>query len=337
MSKHWLWLAVALALPVLGYFYQRFAESREARNSVPPGELVDIGGRRLHVIRRGTGSPAVVMEAGAANSSTIWWPLQERLALETTVITYDRAGLGWSDPAPLPRAVGQRVDDLGAMLQNAGVEPPYVMVGLSYGGPLTRIFAERNPDQVAGLVFVDIAHEAVFSTPGAQKYLKKVTVLLRCFGRLAQVGIPRLLRLRSVPQPPTALPYSDEQQRALASRFPTAHSFFAGADEFRSLVSIADDMAGLGTPGSLLDKPVVVLSHGKPFPGPFAVLENDHMVGQRALAALSSNSALIVAQESSHGIPVEEPELVLAAVELVVDSVRTGMALSHTAAIPGGD
>jgi pimeloyl-ACP methyl ester carboxylesterase len=329
-------MAVVLGLPALGYLYQRFAEAREARYSVPLGELIDIGGRRLHVIRRGTGGPTVVMEAGGANSSTIWWPLQERLARETTVVTYDRAGLGWSDTAPLPRTLAQRVDDLDAMLRHAGASPPYVLVGLSFGGPLIRLFAERHPDQVAGMVFVDIAHEAVFSMPGAQKYLKRTSALLRGFGRLAQVGIPRLLRLRAVPQPPTALPYSDEQRRVLASRFPTAHSFFAGADEFYSLTRIADDMTGLGTPGLLQNKPTVVLSHGKPFPGLFAVLENNHMAGQRGLAALSSNSALIVAQESSHGIPVEEPEVVLDAARRVIQSVRTGVPLGRDTATPSG-
>jgi pimeloyl-ACP methyl ester carboxylesterase len=276
------------------------------------------------------------MEAGGANSSTIWWPLQERLARETTVVTYDRAGLGWSDPAPLPRTLDQRVDDLEAMLRHAGVSPPYVLVGLSYGGPLIRLFAERHPDQVASMVFVDIAHEAVFSGPGARKYLKRTSALLRGFGRLAQVGIPRLFRLRAVPQPPTALPYSDEQRRALASRFPTAHSFFAGADEFDSLTRIAEAMAGLGAPGLLQNKPIVVLSHGKPFPGPFAVLEINHMVGQRALAALSSNSELIVANESSHGIPVEEPEIVLDAVHRAVRAVRTGVPLGRDTVTPDG-
>jgi pimeloyl-ACP methyl ester carboxylesterase len=336
MSSRWLWMAVVLGLPALGYLYQRFAEAREARSSVPPGELIDIGGRRLHVIRQGTGGPTVVMEAGGAGSSTIWWPLQERLGRETTVVTYDRAGLGWSDAAPLPRTLEQRGDDLEAMLRHAGVSPPYVLVGLSYGGPLIRLFAERHPDQVAGMVFVDIAHEVVFSTPGAQKYLKRTSALLRGFGRLAQLGIARLLRLRAMPQPPTALPYSDEQRRALASRFPTVHSFFAGADEFYSMGRIGEAMAALGAPGLLRDKPIVVLSHGKPFPGMFAVLENNHMVGQQALAALSSNSALIVAQESSHGIPVEEPEVVLDAVRTVIQAVRTGLPLGRGTATPSG-
>ncbi len=292
-----------------------------------PGEMIDIGGRRLHVLRRGSGGPAVVIEAGGATSSAMWWPLQDRLATLTTVVCYDRAGLGWSDATPLPRTIGERAADLATMLAKAGVTPPYVLVGLSYGGPLIRLFAAKYTGQVAGMVFVDITHEAVFTTPGAQAYVRRSATMLRVIGRLAQCGLLRLLRIRGLSQPATALPWSAAQRAVLASRWPAAHSLFAGADEFASMQGIGPAMAGLGAAGSLGNIPVAVISHGKPFPGPFAVLETNHLLGQQQLAALSRNSLFVVAKNSSHGVPVEEPELVLDVIRRVLVAARDGTTL----------
>jgi pimeloyl-ACP methyl ester carboxylesterase len=279
-------------------------------------------------VRRGHGGPPVVIESGAGISSSMWWPIQDRLAELTTVVTYDRAGLGCSDRTPLPRTVGQRVDDLAAMLDKLALEPPYVLVGWSYGGPMIRLFASRYPDQVAGLVFVDVAHEAVFSTPGGQKYLRWVASIQRVIGGLAQIGLLRLARVHGMPEPSTALPRSAEQHRAHDSRLLTAHSFLAGADEFSSMRAIATAMSGLNTPGMLGSTPVSVITHGKPYPGPFAVLETNHPEAMRALAALSGNSVLTVAQNSLHAPPLEEPELVIDAISAVLQAARTGAAVS---------
>jgi len=322
----WLLVIAAACLPAAGWAWRRTAEAREARRP-PLGEYADVGGRRLHVVRRGQGGPAVVIESGAGIPSDTWWPIQDRLATMTTVVTYDRAGLGCSDRAPLPRTLGDRADDLESMLNGIGLDPPYVLVGWSYGGPLIRLFAHRHPDQVAGLVFVDSGHEAVFSTPGAQAYLRRMARLLRVIGGLAQIGLLRLARVHGMPEPSTALPRSPEHRRARDSRLVAAHSFRAGADDFSSMRATATDMTGLGTPGLLGNTPVAVLSHGKRFPGPFAVLETNHQEAMQALAALSANSVLTVAENSSHGLPLEDPEVVIDAIRAVCHAARTGVPL----------
>jgi pimeloyl-ACP methyl ester carboxylesterase len=231
----------------------------------------------------------------------------------------------------LPRTHDDRVDDLAALLNHIGLEPPCVLVGWSYGGPLIRLFAHRHPDQVAGMVFVDSAHEAVFPTPGAQTYVRRIAFLQRVIGGLAQIGLLRLARVRGMPEPPTALPRSAEHRRALDSRLLTAHSFRAGADEFNSMRAIATAMTDLNTPGLPDDTPVAVISHGKPFPGPFAVLETNRPEGMRALAALSGNSVLTVAENSSHAVPLEEPEIVIDAIRAVHHAARTGAPLRDVA------
>jgi pimeloyl-ACP methyl ester carboxylesterase len=140
--------------------------------------LVDIGGRRLYLACKGSGTPTVILEAGAGNNGDIWSMVEpeaagkisvfEGVAEFTRVCAYDRPGTvsgskpvqrSRSDPAPKPRSAGDIVADLRALLVAAGVRPPYVLVGHSFGGLVVRLFASTVPDEVVGLVLVDAAQE----------------------------------------------------------------------------------------------------------------------------------------------------------------------------------
>src|SRR6266498_2515404 len=137
--------------------YQALSEARDRRRFPPPGELVDIDGRRLHLWRAGEGSPAVVIATSLGEPGHGWADIQRRLAQHTTVVLYDRAGLGWSEEGPWP--TGKRiVEDLHALLHVTRIPPPYVLVGHSAGGLHVRLYAARHPEQVAGLVLVDSSH-----------------------------------------------------------------------------------------------------------------------------------------------------------------------------------
>lgn len=125
-------------------------------------ERVDVGGRRLYILCTGRnveGSPTVVLEAGLGDSSSVWNRVQPEVAKFTRVCSYDRAGLGGSEPAPVPRTIETLVADLHTLLTNAKVSSPYVLVGHSLGGLLTRLYASRYPNEIAGMVLVDSAHE----------------------------------------------------------------------------------------------------------------------------------------------------------------------------------
>jgi pimeloyl-ACP methyl ester carboxylesterase len=125
----------------------------------PPGVLIDVGARKLHAIVVGEGSPAVVMISGMGDFAVDWALVQPQIGKFTRAIAYDRAGDGWSDPAP--DATGGLLadaDDLHALLVHAKVPPPYVLVGHSWGGAIARVYAAKHPADVAGMVLIDSTH-----------------------------------------------------------------------------------------------------------------------------------------------------------------------------------
>ncbi len=124
-------LASLLGLLLVGYIYEPMAEAADAKAYPPPGELVDVGGYRLHINCTGSGSPTVVIEAGLGDWSTSWGFVQPEVAKTTQVCTYDRAGMGWSEAGPLPRDAAQFAKELHTLLQSANIPGPYVMVGHS--------------------------------------------------------------------------------------------------------------------------------------------------------------------------------------------------------------
>lgn len=148
---------LTVALAVVAIVTCLFPATATAR---PPGDsfqgLVDVGGHRLYVNCIGRGGPTVILEAALGGNSTIWDLVQPEVARFTTVCSYDRANTGRSDPAPKPRTAQMAVDELRALLQNAGIRGPYVLVGHSYGGWITQLFARQDGGrQVTGVVLVD--------------------------------------------------------------------------------------------------------------------------------------------------------------------------------------
>jgi L-ascorbate metabolism protein UlaG (beta-lactamase superfamily)/pimeloyl-ACP methyl ester carboxylesterase len=131
----------------------------EAVTIAPPGKLVDIGGRKIHVNCSGSGSPTVVIEAGSVSFALDWLLVQPDASKTTRVCSYDRAGLGWSDPSGRPETAETTVADLHAALVAAGEKPPYVLAGHSIGGLYVRAYQLAHPKDVAGIVFVDPTHE----------------------------------------------------------------------------------------------------------------------------------------------------------------------------------
>ena len=151
--------AVLVTLLVLaGLVFQEIGSARDARRFPPPGQMVDVGGHRLHICCTGRGGPTVVMDSGFPGTSLSWTFVQPEVAKFTSACSYDRAGLGWSDAGPMPRTSRQIVEELHALLLNARADEPYVLVGHSFGTFTVRLYASSYPAEVAGIVLLDPIH-----------------------------------------------------------------------------------------------------------------------------------------------------------------------------------
>src|SRR5918993_5313980 len=295
----------------------------------PIGQLVDVGGYRLHLACQGEGSPTVVMEAAIGETGLLWSLVQPGVAQRSRGCVYDRAGLGWSDPSPRPRTAALMVEELQALLATAEIPGPYVLVGHSFGGLLVRLYAARYPQEVAGLVLVDAAHE--------QQYQRAPTEIRELLPQLEEQGRQQLEGLKALivsgsldagmlPIPPQLPAAAAETFRALVAAGPKHVETLLA--EQQAVGAIHAELAAAQIT-SLGDLPLMVLSHGQPMAMPGlaeAVNQASEQLWQQLqaeLAALSSRGRLVVAEGSGHYLQLERPELVVDAIAEVVTAART--------------
>jgi pimeloyl-ACP methyl ester carboxylesterase len=125
--------------------------------------MVDVGGRKLDCRVYGNGSPTVVLVSGLEAPQAYWDSVVPDLAARTTVVTYDRPGVGKSEIGDLPTHGEQSANDLHVLLEQLSVPKPYILVGHSYGGNIARLFASMFPNNMGGLVLEDTQHEDVLN------------------------------------------------------------------------------------------------------------------------------------------------------------------------------
>ncbi|MGD0786437.1 MAG: alpha/beta hydrolase [Terracidiphilus sp.] len=307
-------LLLSLLLLAIGYVYEWTGERRDARLNPAPGRLISVGDHRLHLLCKGSAGPAVVIEQGAGELSKFWWPIQDEIAKFAQVCTYDRAGYGWSEPGPLGKSIEDRTRELRALLSDAGVQAPFILVAHSYGGLMVRDCAIEYPSQVAGLVLVDTPDESSIFQREVLDFYAKARVINRVVGFFSRFGVLRLLS-HWVPLDRFGLWLTRPSEYA------------ALCDDLLSLELVPAPMRASKSAGSLGSLPMIVITHGQPFPGPFAVLEKNWSEGQARLAALSTNSVLMVAKDSNHMIQQDEPALVVDAIRRMHDAVKEGASL----------
>ena len=297
-------LAVLLGIALVGYIYEPLAEAADAKTYPPPGQLVDVGGYRLHINCTGSGSPTVVIVAGAGDWSTTWGGVvQPEVAKTTRVCTYDRAGLGWSEAAPLPSDAAQFARDLHTLLQNANVPGPYVMVGHSLGGLVVRVFVHDYASEVAGVVLIDSMNPKQVTPSLSNSLAQRFSFQ----ALLARFGIARLLV--KLPAIAPGMPPNEEAYYPLYIR---PQSLQAAANEYQELPASAAEAAAVK---SFDDLPLIVLTAKR----------NDNPgwpEWQNELLQLSSNSEHLFAENSGHVIQIDEPDAAVAAILQMVQQVR---------------
>ncbi len=321
-----------LALFCIGIIYNFISLKLDAIRYPAPGRLVDIGGYKLHIDCSGNGGPSVILDAGGGLFSSEWVFVQSHIAQFTKVCSYDRAGTGWSEESPLPRSIENIVKELHELLQRAGVQPPYILVGHSLGGINMRMYADTYPDEVFGLVLVDSSHELQykklqksgikweFSESFAKKILRWISNTY--VGYL--IGITRLYE-----------PWADKDFYA------SVPESIRGAFIARSVLrSSLDTMKNEGKHGeenfkhmeeakNLIDgKPLIVITAGKatdentpaymcqPL---IEFYEKIHFGLQKDLVTKSTRGKQVFAEKSCHMIPFCQPEIIVEAVKEMVD------------------
>ncbi|HVG01778.1 MAG TPA: alpha/beta hydrolase, partial [Nitrospira sp.] len=154
------WLIGALVVfAIIGIGYQFTGMLLDRLHYPPPGQMIDVGGYRLHLNCTGKGSPTILLEAPAPGWSLYWALVQAQVETVTRVCAYDRAGLGWSDPGPLPRNGHRMATELHRLLDRGDVPGPYILVGHSFGGLVARIYRQEHRKDVVAMVLVDAGHE----------------------------------------------------------------------------------------------------------------------------------------------------------------------------------
>ena len=322
-------LAIPAGLAAAGLIYQGVGAARDRRRYPAPGRLAPVGGHRLHYRCEGTGSPAVVLEAGIAASSLTWSRVQAGVARETRVCSYDRAGLAWSETASTRRSIDTLVSELRRMLEAAPVQPPYVLVAHSFGALVIRAFARAHPGDVAGLVFVDPLHPDEWCDPSPhQRHMLRGGIFFSRVGAvLARLGVVRLL-LALLSGGSTAAPRQasrmfgkkvaalldhmvGEVQKLPPEVLPFVQAHWSHPKAFRGMwqhlaampACSADLNKGTDAFG---DIPVVVISAG--------ARDSRWAAEDAALARASSRGRHLVSPHSGHWIHLDDPELVIDAI-----------------------
>jgi pimeloyl-ACP methyl ester carboxylesterase len=307
-SGRWLLypVVVVIAAAALGGAVETVGLASDDPGRAMPGELYDVGGYRLHLDCTGSGGPTVVLFNGLGLTSANWARVVPEVARSARVCAYDRAGQGWSEDAPQPMGGYQAAADLHTVLERAGEEGPYVLVGHSIGGDHAMIYAARYPEQVAGMVLLDATdpYRVGGGPPSAMAVLPS----------LARLGVGRLLPTSywSTLPPPAA-----GQVRMFNAN---PRGWRNVRDEIATLPDLlvrARDLTTLG------DTPLVVLTA--------AGVEDDpaRLAGQERMAALSSNSSHRHA-DAAHGALLDEERGATSsvhAVQDVVQAVRAGTPL----------
>lgn len=304
-------LAAVAAFNAITLYYHRHP---------PPGEMYRVNGRLMRLQCMGRGFPAIVLEAGGGNDGLTWVGIQPKLALHTRVCSYDRAGMGWSDPGPLPRDADHVAEELHGLLAAANIQKPVVLMGHSMGGLFIRDYAAHYPNEVAGLVFEDSSTPLQNRQPayrGFDEPRKASRFNLFFQEATIELGIPRLLG---------ACSGEFDREKGISQRIfyeDRCHEPF----QTHGAEMEAFDLSGRETvnTGPFGNLPILILSHDPEVDASDAipqVLIDASEVNQNAFLKLSTASRRIIVRNSGHFIHLDRPDVVEREVGDLIDQIR---------------
>ncbi len=298
-------MVIVLSL-MTGAFYEFFASQSEKRKfKEMPGQLIDIGDYQLHINmtgERGENQPVVILESSVGSNSLDWQLVQPLIAEYAQVISYDRAGNGWSETASTSRTPDNLADDLHKLLQSADIEPPYILVGHRYGGMFARKFQEKYPGDVAAIVLVDSSHPDAFDESNEAE-IKRLSRNVNFFQK---IGLVRRVTQRNYR---AAFLDGEAQQQYIAKMMQDNPNLL------REATPILRN--GIELPESL-DTPVTIISRAEDID---LAREREWADRQRDLATLSDNSKHIFAESTKSWIVFSEPQTIADAIQELLKEI----------------
>lgn len=343
-----LWMIGLMATVVAtGFLYQWLGAHYDRWRYGSEGRRVDIGeGRKLYVREKGSGGVPVIFESGIAATNLNWFHVQERVSRFAFTASYDRSGLGWSSPARTARTPGNIARELHEMLESAGIKPPYVLVGHSFGGLVMRKFALLYPDEVSSVVLVDPmrCEEWPPLDPSKQALLNRGLKLTNYAIPIARLGLARLavtsLLCRSgnlaerlagaagnggkhvlgrVKGEVNKMP--QEVWPAVAAHW-SRPGYYAGMHDH--VEAVPETVQEMLDSGAIRGIPVLLLTPGKSQP-----------LSKDCLREIGDNVQQVIAQESEHWIHLDEPDLVIDSIlEMVTAAAPAAVAAAPQTLVP---
>ena len=324
-------LTFIVAIVVGGFGYQVYTSVQDAKNFPPPGQMVDVGGHKLHVQVFGEGSPTVVFECGLGNTSLDWVKVVPEIAKHTRVVIYDRAGLGWSERGPEPRTSEQAMRELRVLLDALDIPGPYILAGHSLGGVSIRLFHFMYPGQVAGMVLIDSSHEDQHAQFPSQiiDMMRSASSTMRIFELIAYIGMPKLAVLVMGDSIVIPIPrdLSDEALAHVVRFNTTPKTLGTLSSELKYGETSFTQAREAGT--DLGDLPLVVITAEQSIQKmnlPLDFPEEEMVEIWNALhvdlASRSTRGRRVIAEGSSHDVALDRPDVVIDAVLDILREVR---------------
>jgi pimeloyl-ACP methyl ester carboxylesterase len=331
-------LGMAAALVAAGIVYQRLGSRRDRLRYAKEGRWIDIGDRRrLYLVEKGSGNPTVLFEAGIAATNLNWFHIQEPVSRFASTVSYDRGGLGWSSPCRTARTPANIAAELHRLLEEAGIKPPYILVGHSFGGLVMRRFALNYPEEVTSIVLLDPmrCEEWPPLNPGRQSELDRGRRLFRIAIPAARIGIARLavtsLFLRSGRTAQRLAGAAGNGGQHVLDRikgevgkmprevWPMVAAHWSRPGSFAGMRShvaaVPETVREMQDAEPIREIPVLVLTPGKSTP-----LSAEH------LGRIGNSVQQVIVPRSAHWIHLDQPDLVIESIREMVMAAAEPMA-----------